>query len=373
MSVSLILAQRGADSERSVVDQWEESIQARVLHPQDVATDDLADADVVLIDYRLDHWPERDNLDAISLKPLDGLALASVLRAHADGASEHPVAIAIRSAHLIDIAGRFPPEPRLHILAQTHNLEWVFSKSVGSGPDDAMHQVSILAAAVRRLPMSWPTDNPNETRRMVEEFMAIPDELWAGDAWQDIEACHPPVHELVEGTHGLAFIRWILHRILPYPCFLSDTHRLAARLRVTHESLLQAFHAELNTTMEPFLYKGGLAGFLGPRWWRCGVESFLWDLTNGNPFDPQSIRELLCKRVGRDFVPTRSNQPVVCVDENYQTLPDTFETTQAVRIQPDDWPSYADQPWTTIQLARENPALAALVVEADWERLSLAE
>ena len=65
--------------------------------------------------------------------------------------------------------------------------------------------------------------------------------------------------------------------------------------------------------------------------------------------------------------PTASPQPVVCVDENYQPLSEACDSTEVVRIQPDDWPPYADLAWTTITLARENPRLSALVLEQDRE------
>ena len=359
-----------ADSERSSLVNWEESVEVTVLHPQDVASEDLAEVDVVLVDYKLDHWAERDNLEAISLKPMDGLALAAVLRVHVERITERPIALAIRSAHLADLTGGFPPEPRVHILARRYNVEWIFPKRPATGQDVTIAQVAVLASAVQRLPEAWPVEDPDEARRLVEGFMAIPDEPWAGLVWQDIEACRPPIHELTRSIHGLAFLRWMLHRILPYPCFLSDTRHLAARLRVTHESLLSAMTGGLETAMEPFSFKGGLAGFLGPRWWRSGVESFLWELTDGNPFEPQRVRDLLSRNVRVTLEATTSSQPVVCVDENYQALPKVYDPTEAIRIQPDDWPAYADQSWTTIELARENPALKAIVIEADKDRLS---
>src|SRR5262249_1133071 len=218
--------------------------------------------------------------------------------------------------------------------------------------------------------------NLEETRRLVEQFMAIPEDIdWAGQAWQDVEACHPPIHEivamheLVGQSHGLAFLRWLLYRILPYPCFLSDTYRLAARLRVTHASLQSALASSFHDLLEPCRYKGALADFLGPRWWRCGIKAFIWELTEGDPFDPQHVRDLLAQRTRISLEPTASPQPVVCVDENYQPLSEACDPTEAVRIQPDDWPPYADLAWTTITLARENPRLTALVLEQDREQL----
>src|SRR5262249_33818449 len=157
--------------------------------------------------------------------------------------------------------------------------------------------------------------------------------------------------------HGLAFLRWLLHRILPYPCFLWDTYRLAARLRVTHASLQSALDSNFSSLLEPCRYKGALIDFLGLRWWRCGIEAFIWELTEGDPFEPQRVRGLLAQRTGISLEPTASLQPSVCVDENYQPLPEACDPAEAVHIQPDDWPPYADLAWTTLQLAREHPRL----------------
>jgi len=364
----ILIVDDEADQERSALDQWKAAAHFTVLHPQDVTHDDIWEADVVLVDYRIEYWPQRDNIGTLSLQPQDGLALAAILRAHARSAPS-PTAFALRSAHLNELFRPLPPESRLHILARALNLEWVFSKSSSSGMVEMVHQVVTLASAIRNLPPTWPLDNLDETRRLVEQFMAIPEDAsWAGQAWQDVEACHPPIHELVEQSHGLAFLRWLLHRILPYPCFLWDTYRLAARLRVTHASLRSALDSNFSSLLEPCRYKGALIDFLGLRWWRCGIEAFIWELTEGEPFDPQRIRGLLAQRTGILLEPTISLQPLVCVDENYQPLSEACDPAEAVRIQPDDWPPYAEPAWTTLKLAREHPRLKALVLEQDREQ-----
>ena len=79
----------------------------------------LKEADLVLVDYRLKNWQERNNLGpVISLKPINGLALSAVLRAHAEEHGATPTAFALRSGHLGDISGQFPAESRVHVLAK---------------------------------------------------------------------------------------------------------------------------------------------------------------------------------------------------------------------------------------------------------------
>ena len=50
-----------------------------VLHPQDVDLQHLKEADLVLVDYILTNWVEREEA-SLSMQPVNGLALAAVLR-----------------------------------------------------------------------------------------------------------------------------------------------------------------------------------------------------------------------------------------------------------------------------------------------------
>ena len=315
----ILIVDDQADAELNTIALWGKQGHFTVLHPQEVESQNLQKADLVLVDYVIKEWPEREESKTISLQPQNGLALAAVLRSHARTAPTS-TAFALRSGHLPDLSKPFPPEPRLHVLAQTHNLEWVFPKKTKDRTVSIRDQIIKLASAVRQLPEKWPINDPEKLRILVEKLLSIPDEPWTGQAWQDIKDCHPPIHELVEKTHGLTFLRWLLHRILPYPCFLWDTYYLATRLRVRHASLCKALGFGLADTLQPFCYGGLLSGFLGQRWWRSGIELFLWNLTDGDPFDPERVRALLSEKVSVPLDPAESNQPVVCVDENYQSL-----------------------------------------------------
>jgi hypothetical protein len=51
------------------------SIKSIVRHPNEVAPADLKRAKLVLVDFKLDNWPERDRQETPSLKPKDGIAL----------------------------------------------------------------------------------------------------------------------------------------------------------------------------------------------------------------------------------------------------------------------------------------------------------
>jgi len=370
-----------------VDDQWEEQralqlalrslkVEARSVHPHDVTQELIAAADLVLVDLRLEDWQQRDVVPSLALRPLNGLALAAVLRAHADDTKDQsPTAFAIYSGHVDDLSGGLPPDRREQAIARTHNLEWVFSKAQATWNVPLDRQVTALAAAVRALPPTWPQTDVGEIQKVVGSLLALPtddEEVWPVRAWLDVEACHPPIHELVKASHGLAFLRWMLHRILPYPCFLWDLHWTAARLRVTCESLREALasDSELDQLLEPFRYRGILADFLGPHWWRSGIESFVWQITDGNSFEPAAIHEALAGIGVNRLHPSGLVEPVVVIDDNYRALDEPVAIEAAVRIQPDDWPPYAEQAWTTIQLARDIPMLGALVIDLDRDMIA---
>jgi hypothetical protein len=364
---TVLIVDDHADDERARLRSWEQTLAVLVRHPQDVDESDLRQADLVVIDYVLDNWPERDSTATISMRPLNGLALAAVLRSQAEGLDGSPTGFVLRSAHLDQLSAGYPPESRLHVIARHHNLEWVLKK--GDDFEQQARQIQCLSAAVTALPDAWPTDDPDATKQLVERWLAPPNERWKSLAWQDIEDCHPPLHELVERKHGLRFIRWFAQRILPYPCFLWTSGRLAARLRVTHESFLDGLTKGLNGLFAPAHYVGSMRGFLGDRWWRTGCEAILWDVTSGNSFDPENTVIALNDRCANSLQRSGSMQPVLCVDENLLTSTEVCEVSDAVRVQPDDWPAYAEQAWTPLERATRNPRLRASVVEIDRGRL----
>src|SRR5262249_46086361 len=135
------------ETERVTLQDWSDVLFLIVRHPNDVSGDDLTRSDVILIDYKIDNWAERSN-GSIALQPLNGLALASVLKQQAKDKSQKPQAFVLRSAHLDELSGGFPPQPREHILAAAHDLEWVFPKGNNDRQNVAKKQTLSLARAV---------------------------------------------------------------------------------------------------------------------------------------------------------------------------------------------------------------------------------
>jgi hypothetical protein len=235
-------------------------------------------------------------------------------------------------------------------------------------------QVAALAKAVRALPIKWP-DTPQKAKRAVDKLLGTPtQQLWGVRAAADVESCHPPIHAWAAATNGMAFMRWLLHQILPYPSFLWEDRYLAARLNVTVESLRQVFrsNSKARRAFAAPHYTGVLADFLGDRWWRAGVEHILWEWTDGNPFDATVVREAVRTHVSNSLEPLSFNRPVVCVDpRSFRPTDDAIDVINAVEITPDDWPTYAEQAWVRIENTKDE-GIAALVVPQDRNRLGRA-
>jgi hypothetical protein len=162
-----------------------------------------------------------------------------------------------------------------------------------------------------------------------------------------------------------------LHTILSYPCFLWDAPRVAARLRITQKSFDQSFQQApaFRAILDAARYNGILSDFAGPRWWRHRIEKFAWDLTKGDSQNPEVLRSNLGSLMGQMPDPSQKDQPLVCLDRDYRPLTETCSFQSAVRVQPDDWPAFADSAWMSLDLVRENPDLRMLVIEEDQSRL----
>ena len=320
---------------------------ARTLHPQDLTIEDLYNADLVLVDLRLKYWPTRDAQLEIGLSPEDGIALAGVLRAQTErGASPTTTAYALHSAHLDDIATDSPLDIREYVLARAINLEWVFRKRDEQG--DQIRKIRSLANAAGRLSGPWrSTDGGGGAETDVSKLLSLDRRTkWWVRAWRDIESCHLQTDEISLKQGGLTFLRWMLHRIMPYPCFLWDDLTLAARLGYTVESLRDALARDgsFRQVLNPTQYRGILDDFDGRRWWRAGVEALLWDLADGNA-TRESIESTLSPEETRILEPIQLDHAVVVVDKTFRRLEEFVSIHEAVRLQPKDWPPYADQAW----------------------------
>jgi hypothetical protein len=368
---SILFVDDNPDDVARFVESLAGRAEAKAVHPQDVTIDDLKSASLVLVDSRLENWPERDALGPIALKPVNGKALAAILRAHAESTKATGLtAFSLLTAHIEDYSHNIAADNWEHALARSNNLEWVFRKTTDLRI--LTTQFSILAGAVTLLPQKWPLSDPEETQELLGNLLGIKEEReWSSRALHDVQRCNPPLRELSEWSHGIELLRWLLHRILPYPCFLWDPIRAASRLRITVKSFesLVGSEGELAKLLAECEYTGVASQFIGRRWWRAGLESLLWGITDGQPFDVTTLRRALGARTKIQIEPSAVADPIVCLDENYRALEDFCDVSSAVRLMLDDWPSYADPPWTSVSVASQHPEILAAVVEQDKEKL----
>ena len=342
-----------------------------VLHPSDVELEDLAKTDLVLMDYKLDTWPERDNQTSVAFDIRSGLALGTVFREVADEkAPDQLIAVALHTAHLLEASGRIRPPHSKHVVARLNNLEWVFEKK-GTGTDpDPYPQAIELARAVRRLRGDWPAEARASEAR-ARALLNLRDEVpWFGRSWGEVLECQPPIHELAGAEHGILFLRWFLHQVLPYPSFLWDVHWVATRLRMRVEDLERVIAADsdLAQDLQERRYTGILDGFLGNRWWRTAIEDYAWELGRGASGNPSLFEDRLREIAGVDLELIGISDPVVCLDRDFEPV-EIASPQDAVRLRPDYWPSFADAAWMKIDTVVGDLSLRAMVEPVDQYRL----
>ena len=370
--VILVVDDEADRLERGLALALSEKAELVVRHPRDVESEDVGRAHLVLMDYRLDDWPEREEQPA-AFNIHTGLALATVLRELADeSANGRLTTVALHTGHLSDASRRIRPPYSRHVVARLNNLEWVFEKN---DPDPDHHRrVVQLASAAQRLRGDWPAD-PLASEARARQLLDLDGEAdWSSRAWEAVRECQPPVYELRGGPHGVLFLRWLLHQILPYPCFLWDVNWVAARLRIPVDDLerLMASDCSLARDLERLKYTGLMAGFLGDRWWRTAMEDYVWELGSRSSGEPQEFERRLSEKAGKDLRLVAPADPVVCLNDELR--PDGVASpSDAVRLRPDYWPPFADAAWMTIDDVRDDPELRAMVEPLDDYRVESDE
>jgi hypothetical protein len=363
----------------------DQGVDAVAVNPDDLQPELLSRATTLVLDQYIDHWPGRDQPGLpLTLSVPDGLALAAVLRSHVEGSRfktrplPAPVAITLRTGELDRLGASLPRAAREHLLARQYNLEWVFSKGEDRlpGVPSPARRIAAVARATSTLPTRWgPT-----SRDPGLNWLNLPEAAeWAEDARWQIEQCRPPQHVVAERTAGLAWLRWFLQRILPYPTFLLDRTHLAITLGLDTGSIDAVLRTEspLAVRLHELRYTGPLSDFLGERWWRAGLSYLAEELLDVAPEEDsaeriQSIAAGAAALHGHSLEPIRVDDPVVGVKADYTSLSMPLSAASAVRLQPDDWPPYADDAWAARDLLSgedADPELLALVVSTDRWRI----
>lgn len=347
-------------------------VEAKHVLPDDLKAEDLNRASLVLIDEFIATWTARETVkDNVGLFVRDGVALAAVLRSALDGRGpSHEVtprprntALVLRTGHLEILAGGTPAFIRPMTVASRHDLEWVAEK--GQVDSDTLARFAALAAATAALPTAWgdPTDPTAQL-----QWLALEEQPWRDDAIAQIELCRPPWTVLAATSAGRWWLSWFIQRILPFPTFLVDDQRAASYLGLKPSALdvLLGGDSEAATVLKQAEYTGQLAGFAGRRWWRPGiaaVKKLALEAADGRSVI--HIASALATLHGADLEALGLRHPVFQIDVDYNTVDEPLEITEAVRLQPDGWPSYADDPWLATTSIDVEDSLAKLIVIDD--------
>lgn len=337
-------------------------VKIRVCHPEAVSESDLRAACVVLVDFKIDHWPARNELKQIGLKPSNGLALLPILQEAAHALDPHtPRAFALFTAEEVAIARGLSQLP--HIVARAHNLEWVFSKLA----DTRQRYAALLdlAKSVVDLPQPWPEQSADAAIALQGWLGLDPSFPWHDFAWEAIQRCHPPIHEFAQHTNGVGVIRWLLHRILPYPTFLVDDVHLAARLRVDVLSLkasLDRDDSSFSKALSTARYQGHLFSVVGRRWWRAAIDEIVFLLV---PEDPTNLTKLhkAIHSLAPELKTLGSPSLFPVINQNFATIDVLATTEEVVQVAPDDWPPFAEPAWARRTDVSNDDVLRAIVVD----------
>lgn len=339
--------------------------------PASLKLEDVDRCDLILLDYNLSKWNSGDARPRVpfACDVRDGLALAGVIggaiRERDNKKGEEvghraPTALAILTNDILPLVPMGIPDLP-HLASRARGLDWIFLKYNVDWPDKALE----LARGVQKIPKHWDDKSAEENLR---QLIALPEEPgWTDLSWESALDANPPIHEISTWTEGLALLRWLSQRVLPYPTFVWSTHQLAKRMQVHHGWLKSALDTggELAAFFESARYSGVLAGLFPPRWWSAGVEALLRQVVSAAG-DQRTIIEWLAEEHALP-VDARidSAAHVPCLSEEMRMEEELVPMDECVRIRVDGWPIYAHEAWIRIETVEDSPSLASRVFLQD--------
>ncbi len=321
-------------------------------HPNDVTEEQVRQADLIIIDQFLRNW-SFDAGSPATMHPRGGLAVAAVLRSQLE---KQPTPIVIFTGALDELAEHLPLGIRQAELASEFGVEWV-----GDRTDTALPgQLEALHIAASALPRGW--EHLGFASPEILEWLGLEDSTeWTELAVEDFEECRPQISGMSRRTGGTAFLRWFIHRILPFPTCLLDDLQAATRIGLTLDGFYEVLDSEpvspLAHRIASVTYTGQLSNFLGRRWWRAGIDWVL-EAADGWPQGEITNDQALADLHGSAVESLGDGHWLVPLDgELRQESPRRYE--ELVRILPSFWPAYADDAYALAEDADEDPRLDA--------------
>lgn len=248
-------------------------------------------------------------------------------------------------------------------------IDWAFEKGTSGSIETMLQSLHRAADAVAAVP--WRDD----ARARLRDVLAMPSDehaVWAGLAFEHLEALRPPIQSLVKDGDGMKFLSFLLHVVLPFPSCLIDIRDVAVRLRVTPKSLEEALahkpDSRLARELRGTAYSGVLHDFVGQRYWRAGVDAVCWSISEGRSIALAETFEMITGWADHDLQRLEYRNPVVAIDDSYRRS-DIVDISETVQIQPDTWPAEIEPPYIKISDVIGMPSIEALVSPRDRERI----
>lgn len=344
--------------------------------PGEVADDSsiseaLRGTKIVLMDYCL-----HDD-DGSSAAPLDGLELLerfrATIRRHHDQGTGVPL-LTIYTSQIDRLADQHDDCPVVpYMLARRASVDWVFDKLPRPDSEDA------FAAQLRDMLNVFDLGmgrSDGDVEQQLASFLKLPDEPeWADLALEQLLDTRPPVQDdLSPSGARVHLVRWLLQVALPFPsCFVGlDTVAVRLRLRPVYLSAVidGNANAEFAKCLEQTRYRGPLAPFFPPRYWKAGVDYIVWSMTEGrSPANP-AVRKKITDAIGDELPLLDVADPVLVVSpETFEPTGDVASIDEVVQIQTDLWPPAIEPPWVRIGEIMNDRKLRAMVVSKDRDRL----
>ncbi len=327
------------DSEQSTFEVQRNLAVLEQVHPNEVSVQQLFKSDLVLIDYKINDWTAHLDCDVEIIIPADGLTLAhNIRRILAALPDKTPPAVALITNEYASAANPLPRTTQPYTLARLNGIEWVFRKEEQLGA-----QVESLARACSPKLYSVLEGATTEERlEMLTSYLGIESESDKDDLVEDVAFCAPPIHDLLRWGDGISVLRWLLHRILPYPTMLVADTYIATRAQCNLAQLRAGLKANDNPTFRSAAYLGPGAALFSDRFWRSKLERLFSDhCPDGST---KAIRRFLADTLDIDLDPCEEQSvELTSLERGYGY--DIGPLRDCTGAQIDDWPPYASSPW----------------------------
>jgi hypothetical protein len=333
----------------------------------------------------LDFYNDEDSVDTDTFAATKETGLSLFQRLRLLAGETRPPAILI-SNHLERALGRAVIPGRRHRLAEDVGVEWVAEKAADHTDTLAeILQISdatgAFVAAREKLANA---DPPSYVETLASTLLALPsDAQWASLALNDLDDWRPPtwVEQDTAGekdgeargdANARPFVAWIIRQVLPYPSFVISVAHVAARLKVSTESLRKVLESEngLSRKLGERRYAGVMSGFGGGQWWAAGVDALVFDLPRAKEERQAALTEMAGPGI-LDFLDIAD--PVVVSDADLVETDQIASADDCVRASDEHAPSHAPPAWVLAEAARKDRALARRVWLEDQPNLAANE